>query len=127
LAAQLGETTFVVNNFKQEVVNPNGEVGYKMLRDSTPKPKFVANLSSEPRPPTKPPKPKPIHPRVVAWVPCEPPSKRARVAVQKRRREAEAEAIHQAAIEWRAPQPPTSTDAPKGVCTAGWRRVPTYP
>jgi len=119
LAAQLGETTFMANNFRQEVVSPNGEVGYKMLRDSTPKPKFVANMSAEPRPATKPPKPKPIHPRVSAWVPCEPPSKRARVAVQKRRREAEAEAIHQAAIQWRAPPPTTSTDAPKGVCTAG--------
>ena len=41
------------------------------------------------------------------------------MAAQKRRREAEAEAVHQAAIEWRAPHPPTDAGMPTNVCTTG--------
>ena len=60
LAAQLGETTHIANNFRQEVVQQNGDVTYKVLRDSMPKPKCINTPPPIPRPaPPKPPKPKP--------------------------------------------------------------------
>ena len=48
-AAQLGQTTYVANNFKREVIQDDGSIVAKFDRDSTPKPKCI-NVPA-PRPP----------------------------------------------------------------------------
>ena len=102
-AAQLGEATHVANNFPQEIISPEGKTVTKVTRDSMPKPKRIHVTPPQTRPPPpKPQKPKIISTRIAAWMPCEAPSKRARVASQNRKRAEDQVAKELAALNWRA-------------------------
>ena len=99
-AAKLGEATFHSNNCMLPVVDENGDTKLKPHRDSVPRPKVISDGKRNAKPcGVKPCKPRPIDDSAKAWTPEQPPSKRARVLQQNRRRKNDAEAQVHAALD----------------------------
>jgi len=104
-AAQLGQVTFIANNFEQSYVDDQGENKTRTIRGSTSKPR-APHLPAKPaaNPIARPPKPKPTPPTnitvgVAPWSEPPPPSKRARLSAAARARTTAATAATLTAIK----------------------------